>query len=181
MRQDFFEFRASHHIFIAANHKPIIRGNDEGIWRRIHLIPFDLTVPPEKRDRTLQGKLLGEASGILNWLVEGCRMWREEGLNPPGVVLEKTQEYRSSMDLLKEFLDSYCVIDPQGDCLAKNLYAGYLEWAEEQGEIPVKRRLFNMMLDERGFGRRRSGKGLHRTGIALRTGLTTTFGAGMFH
>ena len=181
MRQDFFEFRASHHIFIAANHKPIIRGNDEGIWRRIHLIPFDLTVPPEDRDRGLQGKLLAESAGILNWLVEGCRMWREDGLNPPEIVLNKTQEYRSTMDLLKEFLDSYCVLGPNADCLAKNLYDGYLEWAEEQGEVPVKRRLFNMMLDERGFGRRRSGKGLHRTGIGLKAGLAATFNLRAFH
>ena len=181
MRQDFFEFRASHHIFIAANHKPIIRGNDDGIWRRIHLIPFDLTVPPEDRDRALQGKLLEESSGILNWLVEGCRKWREDGLNPPEIVLEKTQEYRSSMDLLKEFLESYCTVAPPQECLAKDLYAAYLEWAAEHDEIPVKRRLFNMMLDERGFGRRRSGKGLHRTGIGLKSGLATTFNLRAFH
>ena len=169
MRQDFFEFQASHHIFIAANHKPIIRGNDDGIWRRIHLIPFDLTVPPEKRDRTLQGRLLEEAPGILNWLIEGCRDWRQNGLNAPEIVLNKTQEYRSSMDLLKEFLDAYCVVSPDAESLAKDLYNGYRDWADEQGEFPVKRRLFNMMLDERGFGRRRSGRGLHRTGLGLKS------------
>tara|TARA_R100001594_G_scaffold84130_1_gene118629 strand:- start:120 stop:1361 length:1242 start_codon:yes stop_codon:yes gene_type:complete len=181
MRQDFFEFRASHHIFIAANHKPIIRGNDEGIWRRIHLVPFDLTVPPEERDRALQGKLLEESSGILNWLVEGCQMWREDGLNPPEIVIKKTQEYRSSMDLLKEFLDAYCILGLKVECLAKDLYAAYLEWAEEHGEYPVKRRLFNMMLDERGFDRRRSGKGLHRIGITLKAGLSASLGGEVFH
>ena len=108
-------------------------------------------------------------------------MWMKDGLNPPEIVLNKTEEYRSTMDLLKEFLDSYCVVGPNADCLAKNLYDGYLEWAEEQGEVPVKRRLFNMMLDERGFGRRRSGKGLHRTGIGLKAGLAATFNLRAFH
>ena len=66
-------------------------------------------------------------------------------------------------------------------CLAKDLYAAYLEWATEHDEIPVKRRLFNMMLDERGFGRRRSGKGLHRTGIGLKAGHVSTFNLRAFH
>jgi putative DNA primase/helicase len=83
MRQDFFTYVPAYKIVISGNHKPAIRNIDEAIKRRMHLIPFTLTIPPEKRDHMLQSKLLKERDGILAWAVQGCLMWQCEGLRQP--------------------------------------------------------------------------------------------------
>jgi len=81
MREDFWEFSPSHKIWLAANHKPVVRGTDHAIWRRIKLVPFTVTIPDHQQDRDLPNKLKGELSGILNWAVMGCTEWQAEGLN----------------------------------------------------------------------------------------------------
>jgi len=168
MRQDFFEFDATHTIVIAANHKPIVRGNDDGVWRRIHLVPFPVSFPPDKQDVGLGRKLLQEAPGILNWLVTGARQYREKGLNPPDIVQEATREYRSGMDLLHDFIEDCCIKGDRRTVMGKKIYERYIDWCEEQGEQPVKRRMFHMMLDERGIGRKRVSAGIRREGLALK-------------
>ena len=80
LRKEFFEFLPEFKIFFTTNHKPIIKGNDEGIWRRIRLIPFTVTIPKEEIDTRLPEKLLEELPGILNWAVEGCLKWQQEGV-----------------------------------------------------------------------------------------------------
>lgn len=80
---EYFSFKPTFKIFMATNHKPKIRGADIGIWRRIKLIPFNITIPPEQRDKKLTEKLIAENSGILNWLLKGYSMWKKEGLNEP--------------------------------------------------------------------------------------------------
>ena len=82
MRQDFFEYVPQFKLVIAGNHKPTIRSIDEAMRRRLHLIPFTVTIPPERRDRKLTEKLLRERDGILAWAVEGCLDWQRMGLNP---------------------------------------------------------------------------------------------------
>jgi P4 family phage/plasmid primase-like protien len=79
MRQDFFEFFPQFKLFVAGNHKPAIRNIDEAMKRRLHLIPFTITVPPERRDKHLQQKLLAERDGILAWAVQGCLDWQRHG------------------------------------------------------------------------------------------------------
>ncbi|MCK4150568.1 phage/plasmid primase, P4 family, partial [Ralstonia pseudosolanacearum] len=94
MRQDFFEFFPQFKLFVAGNHKPAIRNIDEAMKRRLHLIPFTVTVPPERRDKNLQQKLLAERDGILAWAVQGCLDWQRLGrLDPPQQVLDATEEY----------------------------------------------------------------------------------------
>ncbi len=89
MRQDFFEFLPQFKLFVAGNHKPAIRNVDEAMKRRLHLIPFTITVPPERRDKHLQQKLLAERDGILAWAVQGCLDWQRHGrLDPPRRVVE---------------------------------------------------------------------------------------------
>ena len=80
MREDFWEFRPTHKVFLATNHKPVITGTDHAIWERIRLIPFTVTIPKEQRDTTLPDKLLAELPGILAWAVQGCLTWQQEGL-----------------------------------------------------------------------------------------------------
>ena len=85
-----FEFKPTHKLFLLTNHKPEIQGTDHSIWRRVHMIPFNATFTVGE-DKTLDEDLIKEAPGVLNWLIEGCIDWQEQGLNPPKAVLDATQ------------------------------------------------------------------------------------------
>ena len=104
LRQEYFDFKPEFKIFLAANHKPVIRGTDLAIWRRIRLIPFTVTIPAEEQDRRLGRKLEAELSGILAWAVRGCQAWQREGLGMPAAVKAATEAYRAESDLLAAFL-----------------------------------------------------------------------------
>ena len=112
MREDFWQFDPTHKIWLAANHKPNIRGTDEGIWRRIKIIPFTVVIRPDRRDKELPQKLKAEFSGILNWAVDGCLRWQAEGLAEPDVVQAATGQYRQQQDVLAAFLAECCVVEP---------------------------------------------------------------------
>jgi putative DNA primase/helicase len=110
LHSEFFTFKPEFKIFLAANHKPVIRGTDHAIWRRIHLIPFNVQIPKKEQDRELPEKLKAELPGILNWALEGCLMWQEHGLEPPQEVQTATEEYREEMDPLGDFLAECCTL-----------------------------------------------------------------------
>lgn len=114
LNKEFFDFEATFKIFLATNHKPNIRGTDTGIWSRIHMIPFKMTVTPETEDKQLSKKLEAEYSGIFNWMIEGYNQWQKQGLNVPEVIREATQLYREEEDDLGQFIKSECVLDAQG-------------------------------------------------------------------
>jgi putative DNA primase/helicase len=125
-----FSFRPTAKIWLAGNHKPTIRGTDDGIWRRVRLIPFERQFGPEERDENLHSKLLAELPGILNWLVEGAILWQMEGLTPPPIVQEAVADYRSEQDTLADFLDECISHEDAGATLPhSHLYAAYREWA----------------------------------------------------
>jgi P4 family phage/plasmid primase-like protien len=156
MRQDFFDFRPTHKLFIAANHKPIIHGCDEGIWRRMRVLPFNVVIPKADRDEGLMTKLAQERSGILNWAIQGCLDWQKSGLDVPQEVEDATSAYREEMDRLGGFLDDECVLDTRGCATSAALRAAYVAWCNTNGEEPIQPRTFGMMLKERGFESRKS-------------------------
>ncbi len=151
MRQDFFRFAPTHKLWIYGNHRPVIRGNDFGIWRRIHLIPFDVCIAPEKRDLLLRDKLRAELSGILNWALEGCLAWQRLGLRPPEKVFAATDEYRQDMDVIGQFIEDYCRLDAKGWTPSARLYRAYADWAQKNGENTLGQRNFGQRLRDRGF------------------------------
>jgi putative DNA primase/helicase len=163
MRQDFWEFTPTHKVLMAVNHKPIVRGTDTAIWRRIRLIPFTETIPPAEQDKKLPEKLKAELPGILAWAVEGCLEWQRSGLQAPDEVRKATGEYRSEMDVLGAFLKECCAQGPDEDEAAGDLYKAYRMWCEDGGERPETQRKFGSQLRERGFERYRGGSaGGHR-------------------
>jgi len=169
MRKDFFEFEPTHKLWIAANHKPIIKGNDIAIWRRILLVPFTVTIPVEQQDKQLLSKLVKEQSGILNWVVQGCLAWQKDGLQPPADVLAATSDYKEDMDLLKDFFDDWCEEGEDLKVTVKDLYEAYLDWCTVFHENkPISKRLFGMMISERGFEKDRTGKARYWIGLKLR-------------
>jgi putative DNA primase/helicase len=151
LHAEFFEFTPEFKIFLATNHKPEIIGTDYAIWRRIHLIPFDVTIPEKEQDKDLGAKLLNEASGILSWAVKGCLRWQEQGLNPPPEVLQATQSYRAEMDILAGFLDDCCVEEVNLTVPLGDLYKAYDQWCDDSGEKSMTKREFGMRMRERGF------------------------------
>lgn len=171
MREDFWEFMPSFKVFLATNHKPNIRGTDYAIWRRIRLIPFDVTIPPEERDPYLADKLKDEIPGILAWAVRGCLAWQQEGLHPPEEVSQATDGYRAAMDVLKAFLDECCLIDRRASVAKGDIYREYRNWCERSGEVAETQRSLSEQLQERGFTEGRIGHERTRAwaGIGLLT------------
>ena len=108
MRKDFFEFQPTHHLWLAVNHKPTIRGTDAGIWRRIRLIPFLVSIAEEEQDKRLPEKLQRDARGILAWMVRGAVEWAAHGLGEPDEVRMATAAYRSEQDVLATFFAERC-------------------------------------------------------------------------
>jgi putative DNA primase/helicase len=154
--QEFFEYDSQFKLFLATNHKPIIRGVDNAIWRRIRLVPFQVTIPPEEQDKSLPQKLRREMPGILAWLVRGCLKWRESGLDQPDEVLSATQAYRVEMDVIGGFLKDKCVERSDLREAAATLYSRYKSWCEANGERALTQQRFGIALTDRGFARTRT-------------------------
>lgn len=162
-----FEFTPTFKLWFAANHKPVIRGTDFAIWRRVRLIPFTVQFTEERKDKHLKQKLLAELPGILAWCVAGCRLWQQRGLEPPIDVLAATEEYRRESDVIGSFLEDSCEVAPIYETSATDLYTAYKRWAKESGEYELSQTAFGRRLDERGFHTRKSGVKF-RVGLRLR-------------
>ncbi len=144
-----FEYKPKFKIWMATNHLPIIRGTDDGIWRRIKIIPFNIQIPKEKVDKKLEYKLKAEYTGILNWIVQGAIMWQQEGLEDPEAVTKVIEAYRAEMDPLDAFLEECCTTGQNYSIKAREMYDAYHEWAKESEE-------YKMSLNK--FGREMSKK-----------------------
>jgi putative DNA primase/helicase len=158
LRQEYFEFTPEFKVFFTTNHKPIVKGSDEGIWRRIKLIPFTVTIPKNKIDYDLPDKLAKEMPGILNWAVEGCLKWQAEGLGEAEAVTLATEDYRQDMDILGPFIDENCTIHPGTKVEAKTMYESYSKWCYSNNEMELKNRAFYRQLEIRGFKKEKGAK-----------------------
>lgn len=132
-----FEYKPKFKIWMATNHLPIIRGTDDGIWRRIKIIPFNIQIPKEKVDKKLEYKLKAEYTGILNWIVQGAIMWQQEGLKDPEAVTKVIETYRAEMDPLDAFLEECCTTGQNYSIKAREMYDAYHEWAKESEEYKM--------------------------------------------
>ncbi len=169
MREDFWEFEPTHKIFLVTNHKPEVRGRDQGIWRRLQLIPFNARFEGRDADPDLPEKLNVERDGILRWLVDGCLKWQRDGLSPPDIVQAATQEYRESQDVLAEFLRERCIqTEDPGDVRIKSsdLFAAYRQWVDHRGEKPMGVRSFGEAIAEAGISKVKS-NGVWYPGLTL--------------
>lgn len=151
MRQDFFTFVPTFKLLIAGNHKPALRGVDEAIRRRLHLIPFGVTIPAAERDKELPGKLKAEWGGILAWAIEGCLDWQRDGLTPPPAVASATDEYLAGEDSLGLWVTECCTTSGYGNEAGARLFSSWRTWAEAAGEQAGSQRRFTQALLARGF------------------------------
>ena len=136
-----FEFKPEFKLWMATNHKPIIRGTDTGIWRRIHMIPFNVQIPEDKVDKNLTHKLKAELTAIFKWCIDGCLLYQAEGLNMPAAICQSVREYRREMDVVSAFIEDRCQCE--GCVQSSALYAAYAKWAESNNEYKMSHTKFS--------------------------------------
>jgi putative DNA primase/helicase len=170
MRKEFFEFRPTFLIQLSTNNKPNFRGQDEGLWRRVKLIPWERNFTAAERDPKLNLKLLDEAEGIIAWAVAGAVEWYKRGtLDDPKTIQDATAEYRETSNALDGFIPGVFVADSDnGSILGQTVFDSYLAWADEENlsprEVWTRRTLFGA-LEERGFTKKKGAKGIVFDGL----------------
>jgi putative DNA primase/helicase len=157
--KEYFSFTPKFKLWFATNHKPRIRGADYAIWRRILLLPFNVTFADKDKlvtgqklkDPALKYKLFDEFAGILAWMIEGCLAWQRDGLQPPDAVIAATETYQDSQDNVSGFIRDRCHLARGLQCGIGLLHAGYVEWCSENDETAISKSAFGRNLDERGY------------------------------
>jgi phage/plasmid-associated DNA primase len=167
------QFAPTHLVLLITNHKPRANAEDDALWNRIVLLPFNLrfvaqpTEPDERqRDPHLRQKLTEERSGVLAWLVKGCMEWQRDGLNIPDEVRASTDSYREEEDLIGQFIEECCFVGSRATCTTKELYTTYRSWAEDMGQNAMGSNTFGRRIGKR-FERKRSNKAFFYIGIGL--------------
>jgi putative DNA primase/helicase len=142
-------------IWLAMNSKPTIKGTDDGIWRRIRLIPYTVSFQ-DTADQTLEQQLRAEHSGILAWAVRGAIDWFDRGLQPPQKVLDATAEYRTESDHIARFLDDCVVVDGNEKIKASALYNRYGRWCDVYNEKPINNTAFGLRMVAEGYEKQKA-------------------------
>ena len=156
--------------FLVCNELPIVKGGDEGIWRRLLRVVWRVTIAEGEQDDKLKDKLVAEGPGILNWLIDGCAAWMEAGLRPPQRVLDDTLEWRDISDHLGRFLAECC--DRQADkrVEANELYDSYVAWSNREGMTPMKKGgLGKALTQSKQIPTQKSSGKVFRLGLELRS------------
>lgn len=168
LHQEFFEFLPSFTPWLRTNHKPIITGDDDGIWRRLALLPFDRKFSDEEKDPVLESKLLSERDGILLWMVNGAQLYLKDGICQSPKMLSLRATYRSESDLLGQFLADKTIANPQGRVIDSVLYQAYKVWCEDNGlkNVPTAKS-FTLRLQERGHKKGKSGATRYYIGLEM--------------
>lgn len=163
-----FEFYPKMKIFMATNYEPIIRGTDNGIWRRMVKIPFNKIFNEQQQDKDLIQKLRLEKSGILNWMVQGCLKWQKEGLVEPSVIQDEVKKYRTDMDLVSKWIDENCELDNSFAARAKDLFENFSSYCASNKEFMMSNTLFGRNIGKK-FRKVRKNGVFYYVGIRLRS------------
>lgn len=149
--QEPFDYYPTHKLFFSANQRPYVKDNTNGTWRRIRIIPFNVKITEDSRDAGLPDRLRAEASGILNWLLEGCKLWQNEGLKMCAEVELATAEYKADMDIVTEFLNEYTIKGDNENTISNTMLRDqYNEWALIRGYKKLTPQTFSSKMRERG-------------------------------
>lgn len=168
LRQEFFEFKPTFLLMLATNHKPRFRGQDEGLWRRVKMIPFTRWFAPGERDYGLDAKLLRESEGIAAWAVRGAVEWYAGGLDDPEVIRSSVKEYRETSDALAGFYPGTLEPCPDNVLHGDEAYSAYKDWCEAEGLQPREvwtRRAFYSAMEERGVWKKKTERGIALVGV----------------
>lgn len=165
---DPFQFRPVLKLVMAGNHRPIVRGNDHGIWRRVRLVPFTQTFNDDRKDPSLLAKLKTEAPHILAWMVAGCVKWTRHGLaDTPAKIREATTAYQVDQDLTGTWLAECTQPNAHSEVLTSDLYASYKNWCIDNGHKPASNAVLGRRLSERRLHVRQSNGKRYWSGLSL--------------
>lgn len=169
MHKDLFEFTPQFKLLVGTNHRPALGEVGEAMRRRLHLIPFCVTIPVEQRDPDLAEKLKAEAAGILGWMLAGCHDLQQGGLRPPVCVTAAVDEYFLTEDRFGQWMEECCEIGPVCREASKVLFSSWANWAKETGVDPKSNRYLGEQLRSRGFADGKVGRDRGWHGISLRS------------
>lgn len=175
MRQDFYTFPATHKILVAANTRPIVRGTDHGIWRRMRLVPWNIRIPDAEQNKELPAELVAqEAPGILAWLVRGCLAWQNRGLDNAPAIAEATAKYRAAQDILGRWIEDRCDVSAGQWQATTSLYESFVDWCKAEGMRDAWQRNTwrERMLERDGITEERKDHGKIRALVGLRLKVT---------
>jgi putative DNA primase/helicase len=164
--QEFFTYRPNFKIWMAVNHKPLIKGTDRGIWRRIRLVPFTQSFEG-KADKELINKLKAELSGILNWALDGLQQWKKHGLGNANAIGAASKEYQRESDLVQQWMDECVTLEATEKTPCADAYATFKEWAKNRGYPIFSMNSFARNMTEKGFERKSTGKQRVYVGLKL--------------
>lgn len=158
MYEEEFDLHPTFKMWMTTNKLPKVKGTDEGIWRRIRKIPFEYSFENDenKNEKFFEELLLPEISGVLNWALEGCLKWQQEGMKLPEIVKFAIDDYRSDMDPVQRFLSEECIISETCKAPISRLYEIYSDWCHENKEYVLSSIKFSKKLSEKGFKQSKS-------------------------
>ncbi len=167
MHENHWEFKPTHTLFLTTNHKPVIKGTDNGIWRRLRLVPFKVTIPATEQDKDLGDKLKAEYPAILKWAVTGCLQWLSNGkdLKAPAEVMAATETYRAEQDQLGAFIEECCHLEEWREERASKLFWTWCEFCKSRGEQAGTQTAFGLKLTDRGFQKGKPTSGLNKNKV----------------
>lgn len=167
MRADFVEFEPSHTPLLVTNHLPKVTGDDPAIWRRVRVIPFEVTFAGDQQDTTLDDRLRLDADSVLAWAVTGYSQYVRDGLAEPEAVRVATERYQLDSDALSRFLEERCLTGEHYRCPTGELFEAWSHWCNAEGVDPGTKKAFGLSLDRKGYTDGRTRTGRFRQGIAL--------------
>lgn len=165
LKKEFFTFNNQVKLWISMNHLPAVTDSSQGYWRRCRPITFPRIIADAHVDKQLENRMKSELPGILNWLLAGCKLWQDEGLEPPKSMLEVVKGYQANSDTFGQFIADCCVFDPEGKMSINDLSTAIAEWCKQNGERIFPQRTRNIYLEKKGCERRRLHDGRYWFGI----------------
>jgi putative DNA primase/helicase len=174
LHQEFFEFEATFTPWLRTNHKPIITGDEDGIWRRLVLVPFTRKFSDDEQDPFLEDKLVAEKDGILMWMLAGATQYLKDGLKLSPRIKAEVNRYRSESDLLGEFLADVTTNDASKKVCQAALFHRYRYWCQDSGVRPSSKKSFTQRLAERGYVEGKSGVNRYYLGLDMRPTMFST-------
>lgn len=168
LNREFFDFAPTHKLLLRGNHKPTIVGTDKGIWRRLHLVPFTVSIPEAEQDRHLLVKLWAELPGILSWAVVGCLEWQRVGLAPPSLITQAVDEYRQESDTLGRFIEERCERGLNAQIQVSAFFRQYRDYCQQLAEPSLSQRDLASEMERRGYPRQRTSRARLFQGLELK-------------
>lgn len=173
--KEYISFTPTGKVWLKTNHKPVVLGDDDGIWRRLVVLPFNRRFEPLERDPLLEDRLIKESDGILMWMIEGAVLWYRDGLQLCEKITRECSSYRTESDILGQFIEESVDLAPGLKTQDKKLFSAYQHYCVQNGNHPLSKARFSQKLRERGVAIRPSNGQRFYIGAEIKDGVYVPF------